>query len=275
MQLRKPSVLLFIPVFNCAKQIDRLLRSLQQKDISPFDQILITDNGSTDGTISAIQNVLSDKSLPISSLPVQLVKNIRNYGLGGSHKIAFSFCKRFGLDFCVILHGDDQARLADLQKCPPPESWWNIDMFLGARFMPGSERSNYSFIRTVGNFGMNWLASLISRHEIYDLGSGLNVFRIGALPDDSELSFMTFPNDMNFHLCLMLAAISRGQRLTTFPIQWTEEDQVSNVKLFRQSLQILGILSRFKTAGPQALAMIPNESHLGYDVVEQSNCESA
>lgn len=44
--------------------------------------------------------------------------------------------------------------------------------------MPESRISGYSTLRVVGNYGFNWLFSLVAGHKITDLGSGLNLYAV-------------------------------------------------------------------------------------------------
>ncbi len=53
-------ILLFIPCFNCQKQIIRVLHSLDDKIIDSFEQILIIDNRSNDNTQKVIKEFLEN-----------------------------------------------------------------------------------------------------------------------------------------------------------------------------------------------------------------------
>ena len=53
-------ILLFIPCFNCQKQIIRVLNSLDDKIIDSFEQILIIDNRSNDNTQRVITEFLEN-----------------------------------------------------------------------------------------------------------------------------------------------------------------------------------------------------------------------
>ena len=53
-------ILLFIPCFNCQKQIIRVLNSLDDKIIDSFEQILIIDNRSNDNTQKVIREFLEN-----------------------------------------------------------------------------------------------------------------------------------------------------------------------------------------------------------------------
>ena len=62
-------ILLFIPCFNCQKQIIRVLNSLDDKIIDTFEQILIIDNRSNDNTQKVIREFLENhKKKTLSSL---------------------------------------------------------------------------------------------------------------------------------------------------------------------------------------------------------------
>ena len=103
--------LLFIPCYNCSKQIVRVLVKLISVELEDFFyEILIVDNKSTDDTNNTILDFLSKNNIKIK---VSLITNKFNYGLGGSHKIAFQYACENKFDNIVVLHGDDQADIID------------------------------------------------------------------------------------------------------------------------------------------------------------------
>ena len=42
--------------------------------------------------------------------------NKKNLGYGGVQKLAFSYCIKYGFDFCIMLHGDGQYHPKFLTK---------------------------------------------------------------------------------------------------------------------------------------------------------------
>jgi hypothetical protein len=78
--------------------------------------------------------------------------------------------------------------------------------------------------------------------SIYDLGSGLNMYRLAAF---REFYYKPFPDDLTFNYAMLLGSIHRRQQVRFFPISWREDDQVSNVRLFRQAFKVLGILGGY------------------------------
>lgn len=226
-------ILVFIPAYNCAKQISRVLAQFKGRE-SYFAEILVVDNQSPDNTLETATAAAQQLNLP-----VKVVRNRDNYGLGGSHKVAFNYAIEQGFDYCVVLHGDDQGNIGDLIPHLQAGKHRNVDCLLGARFMPGSQLQGYSQFRTFGNHVFNWLFSVAAGRRLYDLGSGLNLYRVPTL---KKGGYFGFANNLTFNYYLILASVHWGWKIRFFPISWREDDQISNVKLTKQSIQVLKIL---------------------------------
>ena len=227
-------VLLFIPMYNCERQISRVIRQLIPTMHRLFSEIIIIDNRSTDES----QRVAIETLKQFPELPAKVLVNRENYGLGGSHKVAFNYALNHNFDYCVVLHGDDQGRVADLADLVAKGSHRTVDCLLGARFMKGSQLDGYSVFRTLGNRVFNQLYSIVAGQSIRDLGSGLNLYFVQTL---ANRSYLRNPDDLTFNYYMILRSIADGWRIRFFPISWREEDQISNVKLFRQAFRVLSI----------------------------------
>ena len=229
-------ILVFIPAYNCAKQIVRVLAQFEGLE-RHFAEVLVVDNRSPDNTLDAACAAAEKVKLPVT-----VVKNNDNYGLGGSHKVAFGYAIEHGFDYCVVLHGDDQGSIKDLVPHLEAGAHRDVDCLLGARFMKGSSLEGYSAFRTFGNEVFNLLFSGTAGKRLYDLGSGLNLYRVSKL---ASSQWRGFANNLTFNYFMILATVHWGWNIRFFPITWREDDQISNVKLARQSMQVLGILARF------------------------------
>lgn len=230
-------ILVFIPAYRCADQIGRVLAQFDDAVVALVDEVIVIDNGSPDDTparaIAALQR------LP---LPGRLLRNVDNYNLGGSQKVAFDHAMRGGFDYAIILHGDDQADIRDFVEPLRRGVHRNHDAMLGSRFMPGARLSGYSALRTWGNRVFNLLYGLAAGRKISDLGSGLNCYRVDALRSNF---YHRYDDALTFNYFLILSHAALRWRVAFVPITWREEDQASNVRMVRQTTRLLSILALF------------------------------
>ncbi|MBO9330461.1 glycosyltransferase [Achromobacter xylosoxidans] len=237
--------LIFIPCYRCENQVSRTLAQLS-KATALNCEALVLDNRSPDGTIEAAISA-SDKL----SIPVRVARNDENYGLGGSHKAAFDYAMEHGFDYLIVLHGDDQGNIADLLPMIAQGKHRDVDCLLGARFMKGARLQGYSAFRTFGNRVFNLLFSAVAGQRLYDLGAGLNLYKVESL---RKAKWRYFGNDLTFNYYMILGSAAWRWSLRFFPISWREDDQLSNVKLFRQARRTIGLLLEFAIARKSFLA---------------------
>lgn len=234
----KEKILLFIPSYNCEKQIIRVLRQLDSVALKYFYEIIIVNNRSTDNT-EAVAKIWMQQHRQISA---KVLRNDENYGLGGSHKVAFQYAIDKEFDYIIVLHGDDQGDIHDILPVLENKVYQKYDCCLGARFMKGSKLIGYSKFRTFGNRVYNLLFSLICGFKVKDLGSGLNLYHVEMLKNKF---YLKFPDNLMFNYCMVMAVQYYNQKAFFFPISWREDDQVSNVKLFNQAKRVLGMLGGY------------------------------
>ena len=107
--MEKDRILLFIPAYNCEKQIKRVLEQLDESVMRYITEVIVVNNRSTDDT----EKQVMDFKLFHWSMPVKLLRNNDNCGLGGSHKVAFDYALKHGFEYVIVLHGDDQGNIHD------------------------------------------------------------------------------------------------------------------------------------------------------------------
>lgn len=227
-----PRILVFIPAYNCEKQISRVVAQFTPDIQQLVDCIAVIENRSTDGTLDAARRALAE-ALP--SERYLLLRNCQNNGLGGSHKVAFNLALDHDFTHLIVLHGDDQGSIDDLVPFLRSGAFQEWDCLLGGRFMRGSRLQGYSMMRTVLNRGCNLLFSAITLRDVRDLGAGLNMYRVAAFQDRKYLNFV---NSLSFNQVLLLYSIAARHKMRFFPLTWREDDQISNVRMARMGVQL-------------------------------------
>ena len=234
----KEKMMLFIPAYNCEKQIIRVLKQLDEKVTEYFEEILVVNNRSTDQTEQVVLDYLEEHP----KLNVKLMRNDDNYGLGGSQKMAFHYAVDHGYDYVCMLHGDDQGDIHDFLPMLKKGIHLKHDCVLGARFMRGSKLKGYSTFRTFGNIVYDFIFAFVTRQRIYDLGSGLNLYSTQMLKDSF---FEKFPDNLMFNYVMILASHYYQHDIIFYPVSWREDDQVSNVKMMNQAINVLKMAFKY------------------------------
>ena len=232
-------ILLFIPMYNCEKQITRVLGQLNDEVCEYLSEVLIINNRSTDNGEKVVEDYLRNNKLRIKAT---LIRNDENYGLGGSHKVAFDYAIKNDFDYVILLHGDDQGDISNILPYLKNRAYEQYDCFLGARFMRGSQLKGYSKFRTFGNRVYNLLFSIGCGYRVYDLGSGLNMYKVSILKD---AFYLKYKDNLIFNYCMIMGSAYYKHKVKFLPIIWGEDDQVSNVKMVSQAITVLKLLASY------------------------------
>ena len=237
-QNKHEKIMLFIPAYNCEKQVLRVLRSITPDIAKRFAEIVVIENRATDGTLKSAELGLSE----IHDCKVTLLQNDENYSLGGSHKVAFNYMLDHGHDYLVVLHGDDQGDIHDILPIIDSGEHHKYDVLLGSRFEKDSKLIGYSKFRVFGNVVLNAVLSVLTATRITDMGSGLNMYSREFL---SSRFYALYPNDLTFNIYSLFYGIWKKSNFKFFPLTWKESDQVSNAKMFKQARNILKLTFEF------------------------------
>jgi glycosyltransferase involved in cell wall biosynthesis len=208
-----------IPCLNEEQGIEQVLR----RTPSYVDQIIVVDNGSTDGTAQVAE-----------SLGASVIReDVRGYGR--SYKTGFS---RATGDIIVTLDGD--------HSYPPDAISYLLEAllhleadFLNASRFPVRDRRAMSFKHKFGNLVLSLATSLLFFRWIRDSQSGMWVFRRRILAN------MVLQSDgMAFSEEIKIEALRTGVRFEEISIQYSS--RLGEIKLnpWRDGIRNLAFLFR-------------------------------
>jgi dolichol-phosphate mannosyltransferase len=218
------SVAVFVTMYNSVESINAVILELASIKWDPETEFYFIDNASTDNTLIVAKQSLKDSY----SLNATILENPNNLGLGGSQKVAFDYALENKIQIAAIFHSDYQPTAADLKDFLDRISCMDCDALLGARFMKSSIRIDYQRHRLLANLFLNAIYSLRYRRRIFDLGSGLNVYRVEKLPN-----YKSLPNDLSFNCNLLSMQLRQRKNVCWAPITWRKGLAPSSLKAFK------------------------------------------
>jgi glycosyltransferase involved in cell wall biosynthesis len=153
-----------VPLYNEEENIPILYEKLKE-NLDPLEkeyEILFVDDGSTDRTLSILEEIQSkDKRVIILSLR-------RNFGQTAAFAAGFDFARG---DVIVTMDGDLQNDPADIQKLL--ELVKDNDLVSGWR----KNRKDPFFSRRLPSLMANWLISNVTGVKLHDYGCSLKAYR--------------------------------------------------------------------------------------------------
>ena len=224
-----------IPTYNEERGAGPTLRELLATldgDLDPAIavEVLVIDDGSTDGTAAAIQAVVDE--LGPDQRRLQLLRHRQNRGYGSSIKTGVMHARH---PWILITDADGTYPNEHIPALLAERG--DHEMVVGARTGAISE---IPLIRRPPKWVLRKLASLLSGHPIPDLNSGLRVFR-----RDLAQRFEHILSDrFSYTTTITLSMFASGQRVKYVPINYLRREGASKIRPIKDTLGFLGKIVR-------------------------------
>jgi glycosyltransferase involved in cell wall biosynthesis len=215
------SVTIVLPAFNEVDSIAQVVTAL--KAAAPWHEVLVIDDGSTDGTGKAAQDA-----------GARVVRHPYNKGNGAAVKTAI---RSAASEWIAIVDADGQHRADDAIKLV--SRLGDFDLVIGAR----DSRTQATAGRRAGNAILNWLASYLTERPIPDLTSGLRAARREYLLEFIHL----LPNGFSTPTTTTLAFIKAGYNVAFEPMAALPRVGTSKIRLASDGAKFLLILLKVIT----------------------------
>jgi len=226
-----PSVTIVVPAFNEGRSIGAVVAAL--KSAAPWHEVLVVDDGSTDGTGEAARDA-----------GARVIAHPYNKGNGAAVKTAI---RGADSDWMVVFDADGQHRPEDAIRLAARLG--EYDLVVGAR----SAETQATTGRRLGNAVLNSLASYLTDRPIPDLTSGFRGARREYLLEFIHL----LPNGFSTPTTSTLAFIKAGYNVAFEPIGALPRVGTSKIRLARDGakfflilLKVITIFSPLRIFGP-------------------------
>lgn len=215
---------IIIPAYNEREGIPHVIESLQslRKRHGNRWEIIVVDDGSTDGTPELIGN------LP----DIVLIRHPFNRGYGAAIKTGIRHAQYNTL---IISDADGTYPVQDIPRLLAQLS--KSEMAVGAR---GINDANIPFIRKPAKWLLNKLANYLTGIKIPDLNSGLR-----AMKKDVVMKFIhLLPDGFSFTTTITLALLTNDYAVEFIPIEYKMRSGRSKIRPIRDTMNFLQLIIR-------------------------------
>jgi glycosyltransferase involved in cell wall biosynthesis len=223
-----PLLSVVIPVYN---EKDFLAEVVRQVQVTPYrKEIIIVDDGSTDGTREVADRLQSDE--------VRLFRHERNRGKGAALRTGFAQTKG---EIVIIQDADLEYSPTDYPALLQPILDGRADAVFGSRFLGGPHRVLF-FWHRLGNALLTTLSNMMTNLDLSDMETGYKAFR-GDLARRLRIRSDRFGVEPE-----MTAKLARMKaRIYETPISYRGRDYAEGKKItWRDGLSALWQIFRFR-----------------------------
>jgi glycosyltransferase involved in cell wall biosynthesis len=159
-----------IPCFNERDTIEQVVNSVRNSPVQNIE-IIVVDDGSTDGTI----DVLKEKVVGAAD---QIIYQPANRGKGAALRTGFAAATG---DILLVQDADLEYSPSDYPALLQPIFSGNADVVFGSRFLGGRPHRVLYFWHMVGNRFLTLLSNMFTNLNLTDLESCYKAFRAPLL----------------------------------------------------------------------------------------------
>ena len=164
--------LVIVPTFNESGYIGKLLPKL-------FDlrlDVLIVDDGSTDGTIEIA------KSISANGCTLNFLLRSSKQGLGSAYRAGYSWALSNNYERIIQMDADGSHQVSDLQKMlqysdENPE----VELVIGSRWIPDGSIENWSKFREILSRTANKYTQLMLQLGVQDATAGFRIYKAALI----------------------------------------------------------------------------------------------
>jgi glycosyltransferase involved in cell wall biosynthesis len=219
-----------IPVFNERNTIEEIVRRVLAVDAGMDKEVIVVDDGSTDGTREILQK--------LASPPVTVSLHEKNMGKGRALQTGFS--KAEG-DIVLIQDADLEYDPREYPQLLEPILDGRADVVYGSRFLGGPHRVLF-FWHYVANRFLTTLSNILTNLNLTDMETCYKVFRREVL-QKIKLKSRRF----GFEPEITVKVAKLKARVYEVPISYSGRDYTEGKKIgWKDGLAALFHMIRFK-----------------------------
>lgn len=225
-------VAIYIPAYNASATLPRVLERIPGHIRDVVSEILVVDNNSPDNTYLTAVGCKHQQEI----YNLEIIRNPKNMGYGGSQKIAYRHCIERGHKVVAMLHGDAQYAPELLGDLIQPVLNGEADMIFGSRMSGDPRKGGMPLHRFLGNKALTTMQNKMLGMHLSEFHSGYRVYSVDALKD---LPFERLSSDFHFDTEIVILMAERGLRVAEIPIPTHYGDEENYVNVWKYGMDVL------------------------------------
>lgn len=209
---------ILLPVFNEVRTIREILRQVDAADAAGLEkELIIVDDGSTDGTREFLQTLDSLKT------SARVLFHAQNMGKGAALRTALTYAAG---EIILIQDADLEYDPKEYAELLEPILTGRADVVYGSRVRGGKPVRDFSLMYLWGNRFVTFVANLLYRGALTDMETCYKVFRADVIKNIQIRS-----NRFDFEPEITAKLLKRRYKIVEVPISYYGRDRAEGKKL--------------------------------------------
>lgn len=213
---KKPKIIAVVLAYNVAKMLPRAYERIPKE---MFDDIIVMDDGSKDGTYEAAKK-----------LGLKAFRHVPNRGYGGNLKAGMEKAMELGADYIVEIHGDGA-------QFNPKSIYHAVEhmnsgkqLILGSRFQQPLQalRNGMPLIRFVANRFLSFFDRIVLGLPLTEFHTGFRIYGRKLL---ENVPYKNNANDYVFSFQIIAQAAYYGAPVAEVPVEADYKGEHTSHKL--------------------------------------------
>lgn len=223
-----------IPVYNEKNTVEEILRAIKAVETGMEREILLVDDGSTDGTRDILKTMAGDPE-------VRVLLHEKNAGKGAALRTGFDAVTG---DIVLIQDADLEYDPKDYPRLLQPILDGRADVVFGSRFLGSGPHRVHLFWHYVGNRVLTVLSNMMTNLNLTDMEVCYKVFRRDVLKD-----IHIRENRFGFEVEITAKVARRRWKVYEVPVSYYGREYSEGKKItWKDGIRALWCILRYRLA---------------------------